>query len=118
MARKIDSFSDVCEKCQDSKIEISKLAEDIGNIILNDDSAKSKVFQEEVNQFIKHLREKHKLVSKGYYTGLMSSLGIGIGVALGTAFSDIPYGSVIGTAGCILIGIALDFKAQKDGRVI
>ena len=118
MARKIDSFSDVCEECQASKLEITGLADEIGNIIQTEDPEKSKRFQEELNRFIKHLREKHNLVNKGYYTGLMGSLGIGAGVALSAVFSNIPYGSAIATVGFILIGLALDYKAQKDGRVI
>lgn len=118
MARKIDSFADICEECQAAKTGIGKLADDIGAVIQTNDSEKSKIFQEDVNRFIKHLREKHKLVNKGYYTGLMGSIGAGIGTALGLVFSNVPYGSAIGIIGCILIGLLLDYKAQKDGRVI
>ncbi len=118
MARKIDSFSDVCEECQATKAGITRLADDIDAVIQTNDNEKSRIFQEDVNRFIKHLREKHKLVNKGYYTGIMGSIGAGIGTALGVAFSSVPYGSAIGIIGCILIGLLLDYKAQKDGRVI
>lgn len=61
---------------------------------------------------------KHKLVTKGYYTGIWMSLGIALGMPWGVAFGNIALGLPIGLAIGLAVGSSLDAKAEKEGKVI
>ena len=61
---------------------------------------------------------KHKIVNKGFYTGMWMPLGMAIGLPWGLAFGNMVLGLPIGLAFGLAIGSWLDSKAAKEGRVI
>ncbi len=79
---------------------------------------RKKHFKQKLNLFIKFLKEKLSLISKGYYTSIGISLGMSFGVAFGAAFENVSYGLVIGMFIGLIIGTAMDSKAKKEGKVL
>jgi hypothetical protein len=61
---------------------------------------------------------KHKLVPKGYYTGMWMPLGMAFGMPWGFTFGNIALGLPLGLAIGLAIGAGLDAKAAKEGRVV
>ena len=111
-------FSDLCEECRSNKEIISNLAGDIRNIIQFSDKEGSKFHLKTIDDITKHLQKKHKLVTKGQYVSLFSSIGLAVGMGAGFATDNAGIGTAIGTLVCFLIGLYLDYKAKKEDRVI
>jgi len=79
---------------------------------------RKKHFKQKLNLFIKFLKEKLSLISKGYYTAIGMSLGMSFGVAFGAAFENVSYGLVFGMLIGLIIGATMDSKAKKEGKVL
>lgn len=110
IAQRVDSFSSTCGECQIFQQEITRLAEDLGNLIQMPAKETRKSYFKTINNIIKHLQKQHKLVTKGQY--------IGIGIALGAALDNPSIGPATGTAIGVAVGIVMDAKAKREGRVI
>jgi hypothetical protein len=79
---------------------------------------RKKHFKKKLNLFIKYLKEKLSLISKGYYTAIGMSLGMSFGVAFGAAFENVSYGLIFGMLIGLTIGATKDSKAKKEGKVL
>ena len=118
VAKRVDGFSYTCGECQVFQQEITRLTQDLGNLIQIPDKEKRKSYLKAINNIIKHLRKQHKLVTAGYYLGICMSIGTGVGIAIGAALGNPGIGPAIGIALGVAVGSYLDRKAKKEGRVI
>ena len=117
VAKRLDDFSSYCGECQAFQQDITRLTEDLGNIsLMSKDEQKS--YSRTINNIVKHLQKKHKLVSKGQNMGIWMAIGTGIGTALGAAMGNPAIGTPLGIAIGLAIGSYLDKKAKEEGRVI
>ena len=121
VAKRVASFSADCVECQNFQGEITKLAEDLGNLVQASKEERKSYFKM-INSILKHLRECHKLIDEGENVGIWIAIGIpigaGIGVAIGAGSDNIGVGIAIGVGIGIAIGSYLDAKAKKEGKVI
>ncbi|MGB3458520.1 MAG: hypothetical protein WBB08_04350 [Halobacteriota archaeon] len=125
MAKRVASFSADCVECQNFQGEIKKLAEDLGNLVQASKEERKSYFKM-INSILKHLQERHKLITEGENFGIWTGIGIAIGGGMGIVFgvgSDnigigIPIGAGIGIAIGSAIGSYMDAKAKKEGMVI
>jgi len=118
VASRVDSFSAACGECQMLQPEITRLAEELGNLIQMPGKEGRKNHNNTINSIIKHLQKEHKLVSEGHYLGIGMAIGAGIGTALGAALGNTGAGSGLGTALGVAIGAYLNKKAKDEDRVI
>ncbi|MDT0555367.1 hypothetical protein [Patiriisocius hiemis] len=87
------------------------------NFNVNSNNRK-KHFTQMLNLFIRFLKEKLSLNSKGHFTAIGMSLGTSFGVAFGAAFSNVSYGLIFGMLIGLVIGVAMDSKAKKEGKIL
>ncbi len=118
IARRVDTLSYTCDECQSNKEVITNLVQDMGNMIQLSDKETSKSYFKTIEDLTKHLQKQHKFVTKGYYVGLWSGIGVVIGAAAGAIMDNSGIGTAIGTVIGLLIGLALDAKAKREDRVI
>ncbi|MFC1978201.1 hypothetical protein ACFLWS_08105 [Chloroflexota bacterium] len=118
VAERMAEFSPECGQCQLFQQDISTLTQNVGNLVQVGDRDKRKAHLKTINRMIGHLRKQHKLVTEGYYMGIVMVFGSAIGVALGAVTDTIGGGIPIGIGAGTGIGAALDAKAKKEGRVI
>ena len=100
MAKRVASFSADCVECQNFQGEITKLAEDLGNLV-QASKEKRKSYFKMINSILKHLQERHKLITEGENLGIWIAIGSGMGIAFGS--DNIGMGIPIGVG----IGIAI-----------
>jgi len=121
MAKRVASFSADCVECQNFQGEITKLAEDLGNLVQASKEERKSYFKR-ISSILKHLQERHKLITEGENVGTWIGIGIaigsGIGVAIGAGSDNIGVGIAIGVGIGIAIGSYLDAKAKKEGKVL
>ena len=125
MAKRVASFSADCVECQNFQGEITKLAEDVGNLVQASKEERKSYFKM-INRILKHLQERHKLITKGENFAIWIGIGIAIGGGMGITFgvgSDnigmgMPIGAGMGMAIGSAIGSYMDAKAKKEGKVI
>jgi hypothetical protein len=123
VAKRVASFSADCVECQNFQGKITKLAEDLGNLVQASKEERKSYFKI-INSILKHLHKHHKLITEGenfaIWIGIGIVLGSGIGSAFGAGLDNIGMGAGIGTGIAIgvAIGIYLDAKARKKGKVI
>ena len=118
VASRVADFSPTCGECQLLQQDITRLVQDLGNLVQIPDKEQRKSYFNMIKSIIKHLQKQHKLVTEGQYMGIGVVIGVGIGAALGAALDSPGAGTGIGTVIGILIGNYLDKKAKKEGRVI
>ena len=117
LVKRVDDFSAYCGECQIFQQDITRLTEDLGNIsLMSKDEQKS--YSRTINNIVKHLQKKHKLVSKGQNMGIWMAIGTGIGTALGIALGNPGIGPALGVGIGLAVGSYLDNKAKKEGRVL
>ena len=121
MAKRVASFSADCVECQNFQGEITKLAEDLGNLVQASKEERKSYFKM-INSILKHLQERHKLITEGENVGIWIGIGIAIGLGMGIAFGvgsdNIGVGIAIGVGIGIAIGSCMDAKAKKEDKVI
>ena len=119
VVKRVDEFSSYCGECHTYQGEITGLVGELGNFIqLPDNRERRRSYSKTINVMVKHLQKTHKLVSEGYYKGIMMAIGTGIGVAIGAALDNPGIGTPIGIGIGLAIGSYLDKKAKEEGRVI
>ena len=123
MAKRVASFSADCVECQIFQGEITKLAEDLGNLVQASKEERKSYFKM-INLILKHLQERHKLITEGEKFGIWIgiAIGSGMGIIFGVGSDNIgmgmPIGAGIGIAIGSAIGSYMDVKAKKEGKVI
>ena len=118
VARRVAVFYDECGDCQLFQQEITAYVNELGNMVHLADNVRRKQYAKRLKQTVKHLQSQHKLVPKGYYTGICISIGSGIGVAIGAGMGTVGAGIPIGIGIGVAIGAMLDAKAKREDRVI
>lgn len=124
VAKRVASFSADCVECQNFQGEITKLAEDLGNLVQASKEERKSYFKM-INSILKHFHKRHKLITEGENFAILIGIGIifgsGAGSTFGIGLDNIGMGAGIGAGiaiGVAIIGIYLDAKAKKEGRVI
>jgi hypothetical protein len=119
VAGRVDDFSATCGECQILKQDITTLLQDL-NYVSGMSAAREKrrIYLKKIDNIIKHLKKKHRLVNEGEYMGIWTAMGTAIGVAIGAGSENISIGIPIGVAIGIAVGAYLDRKAKKEDRVI
>jgi len=118
VAGRVAQFGDECGECQLFQQEITGYVNELGNMMQLPDDTRHKQYAKRLKQTVRHLQGQHKLVSKGYYTGIWTSIGSGIGVAIGAGMDNVGAGIPIGISIGVAVGMVLDNKAKKENRVI
>lgn len=122
IARRIDDFSGMCGECRGYQQEISKQVQGLSMMVQMPDKEATKKYFQTIEKLTGHLKNVHKLVDKGHYTGMGIGIGMavgaGIGSALGAALDNPGIGTGIGVALGAAIGAYLDKKAKDEGKVI
>ena len=99
--------------------QMKSIEEELDSLNFNANSNnRKKHFKQKLNQFIKYLKEKLSLISKGYYTAIGMSLGMSFGVAFGAALENVSNGLIFGMLIGLIIGARMDSKAKKEGKVL
>jgi hypothetical protein len=118
LAQRVDELSPVCKRCYFFKQAISTLEQNVSNLILSTDKDGIKTHLMTITMVISHLKKQHKLVEEGHYTNLWFPVGSVIGVVFGIFMPHIGLGILIGAVIGIGVGVVLDRKAIKEGRII
>ena len=123
IAKRVADYSPNCSECQNFQGELTKLAEDLGD--LHSSKEKRKDYFKVIDTFTKHLQKSHKLITEGKNFKTWTIIGFLVGsFVLGTIFRaagmsmGFSNGLIIGLILGGLIGIVLDTVAKKRGKVI
>ncbi len=84
VAKRVASFSVDCSECQNFQIEIKKHAENLDNLVQSSKEER-KSYSRTIDNAIKHLQERHKLIVEDQNLGIWFIIGLSIGVALGSS---------------------------------
>ena len=118
IAERLTQFSHECGQCHMLQQDVTTLAQNVNNLVYSTDKEKRKAYQKSMSRITGHLQKQHKLVTEGYYTGIMTAMGSAVGVTLGAALGNVGTGISIGTILGTVIGATLDVKARKEGRIL
>ena len=120
LAKRVEDFSYICGECQLFQPEISKLTQDLNYLLQMPNPSKeaSKSYFKAIDNMVKHLQKKHKLVKEGHYLGIGIGIGMALSAGIGTVLGNPGIGPAAGIAIGVAIGIYLDKKAKQEGRVI
>jgi len=104
-------------KSIESKLDILHLKSNTGN--------NKKHFNKILKEFKEYLKEKHSLISAGYYTNIGISLGTAFGVVLGVVFGTrferslgIALGISLGLLIGLFVGRRMDLQAKAAGTIL
>jgi len=117
MAKRVASFSTDCVECQNFQGEITKLVEDLGDLV-HSFKEKRKSHNQVINSIVKHLQKHHELITEGKNLAIWIAIGSGMGVAIGAGSDNIGVGIAIGVGIGVAIGSYMDAKAKKEDKVI
>jgi hypothetical protein len=71
-----------------------------------------------IGELISHLKKKHGLVNEGEYLGWSLVIGLIAGGVVGFIIGNTPPATGVGLALGAVVGLILDVRAKKTGRVI
>ncbi|MFC2159252.1 hypothetical protein ACFLQS_00845 [Actinomycetota bacterium] len=117
ISKRLNDFLPDCIDCQNIKREMEIIVGSLDNLVHSSREEQKNYFNA-IDNMVKHLKEKHNLISEGQNLALWLPLGIGIGLPLGIPMGNIALGIPIGLAIGVAIGVSLDAKARKEGKVI
>ena len=117
IAKRVDDFSTMCGECQMFQPDITRLTQELGDVVSISKEARKGYFKT-IGKITKHLQKHHKLVTAGQYMGMWGGIGTGIGVAIGAALGNTSAGMAIGAGIGVAVGSYLEKKAKKEGKVI
>ena len=117
ISKRLNDFFPDCIDCQNMKREMEIIICSLDNLLQSSREEQKNYFAS-IDNIVKHLKEKHNLVSENQNLALWLPLGIGIGLPLGIPMGNIALGIPIGLAIGVAIGLSLDAKAKREGRVI
>lgn len=76
-----------------------------------------KSFRKRYNALATEVRKKYGYVEKGYLQGNAMALGIGVGVAIGSAFITVNSAFIgVGIALGVAVGLAIGSKQEQDAK--
>ncbi|MBC8421358.1 MAG: hypothetical protein H8E04_00645 [Actinobacteria bacterium] len=117
ISKRLNDFFPDCMDCQNMKREVEIIICSLDNLVRSSREEQKNYFNA-IDNMVKHLKEKHNLISEGQNLALWLPLGVGIGLPLGIPMGNIALGIPIGLAIGVAIGVSLDAKAKREGRVI
>ena len=117
LSKRLNDFFPDCVDCQNMKREMEIIVGSLDNLVHSSKEEQKNYFNA-IDNMVKHLKEKHNLISEGQNLAIWLPLGIGIGLPLGIPMGNIALGIPIGLAIGAAIGVSLDAKARKEGKVI
>lgn len=109
-----------------SKDEIKAIESELDSLNLESNTGNNKKhFNKILKQFKEYLKEKHSLISAGYYTNIGISTGTAFGVILGVVFGarfERSLGLAVGISVGMLIGLfvghRMDSQAKAAGTIL
>jgi hypothetical protein len=117
ISKRVAEFSSTCGECYQYRGVISNLLQNLGGLVQLSPTA-GRDHNEKINNIVKHLRKKHKLITAGSYMVIGNGVGVALGVSIGAATGNIGAGIGIGAGLGAAIGAALEAKAKKDKKII
>lgn len=120
ITKRVEDFTTLCGECELSRQEITTLTQDLGYLgqMPNPNKEARKRYLRTIDNIVKHLQKKHKLVTEGQNQGKWIVAGMAVSAAIGAVVNQPGVGTVIGLALGIAIGKYMDKKAKEEGRVI
>ena len=118
VAQRVAEFSTGCGHCMSHQQDVVTVTRDLPNLIQINDKKGRKAYHKTLNRIIGHLQKQHKLVTEGYYMGIVMAIGTSFGVTIGAVTDNVGSGIPIGVGVGVAIGAALDAKAKKEGRIL
>jgi len=109
-----------------SKDEIQSIEAELDRLNLESNLANNKKdLNKRLTAFKEYLKNKHSLITVGYYTGVGVSMGAAFGIVAGIVFGErfekslgLAVGISIGMLIGVIIGRSMDAKAKSEGRMI
>ena len=109
-----------------SKDDIQSIETELDSLKLESNLANNKKdWNKRLKEFNEYLKNKHSLISTGYYTGIGVSMGTAFGIVAGDIFGErfekslgLALGISIGMLIGAIIGRSMDAKAKREGRMI
>jgi hypothetical protein len=117
ISKRLNDFIPDCVDCQNMKREMEIIVGSLDNLVHSSKEEQKNYFNA-IDNMVRHLKEKHNLISENQNLALWLPLGIGIGLPLGIPMGNIALGIPIGLAIGAAIGVSLDAKAKKEDKVI
>jgi thiamine pyrophosphate-dependent acetolactate synthase large subunit-like protein len=117
VSKRVDEFSSICGECYQYKGVITNLLHNLRGVAQLSPTV-SRDHNAKINNIIRHLRKKHRLISAGAYMGIGYGIGVALGVSIGAALDNAGAGIGIGAGLGAAIGTALEAKAKKEKRII
>lgn len=121
IAERIDEYSDNCEECENLKKEVEHISNKLSEYI-NGSLQERSEYEKRSEIIVKHLKDKHGLISPGYYSAVYSLAGFsaGISVFTGIAYLINPvfwkFGLLIGFTLGIIAGRIYGNKKDKQKK--
>lgn len=104
--------------CSECARFFSSFEQDFVDKLINFDHANQREYHFNLKKVLYHLRNKHKIVTAGYYTETYMSVGMAVGLPLGLAMGNIAIGFIMGLSVGLAVGTGMDKSAKKSGNVI
>jgi len=114
---RLKDFSDSCPECRTFLPEMEKFSFESAKLKLASKDDLKHYFKR-IDAVVKHLREKHKLITQDENTGIWLGIGVALGTSVGVSTDNIGVGVALGISLGIAIGKSLDSKAKKENRII
>lgn len=115
---RLGQFSEECEECQTFLSEIAIHTERLKKSKGTLEKPDLQEFKRISRKIASHLRRKHKLVSRGHYSGIGISIGMLLAIPVAFFTRNTLAGFFVGVCAGTLIGTKLDSNANKKGLVI
>jgi hypothetical protein len=116
ISRRVDEFSAVDPACREYRQEIDAMVTELYSAPLS--QARNKYQMWKIGELISHLKKKHGLVNEGEYLGWSLVIGLIAGGVVGFIIGNTPPATGAGLALGAVVGLILDARAKKTGRVI
>ncbi|MCI3918858.1 hypothetical protein MO973_01255 [Paenibacillus sp. TRM 82003] len=121
LIQRSDAFAEGCAACRHNLVELQALVEEL-KVRSRQESAGApgtKEHQHKRKLITSHLKDDHKLVTEGHYTGIYMSLGVSLGLVFGlTIMDNVAIGLPIGLCLGLALGTTMDADARKKGNVL
>ena len=112
-----DQFKDQCDYCLSLQDTLNSIVDDLRNLESKKRSFRNN-YNNNLNEIVKHFREVHNLVEKGYHASNTMIFGMILGVSLGIAFGNLAIGIGAGMAIGAGVGASKDKTAERENRVL
>lgn len=91
IAERVDEFSDSCEECYKLKPEIEDITDRLTEYV-NGSPRKRAEYEKRSEAILKHLKKKHKLSQKSYYSSVYTAIGLAAGllISIGLSYALVP----------------------------